>query len=272
MTQQPALSSLRTEPARAIAFGLAAAVSTATLFASAASASTDALADANTAVVAMMATMFIVLFGAMVTPMLLWAARQPLIRRGTTLAARTGIRWALWQGIRRLLFLLPLVAAGLFFAQEVAAQTAPREARLPPAATDRAATRAIDDMMARIKASRKPLPAWALDLAMRAYDVYKTYQNGKRVGAVEKRADDIEREVLAILKVVIDVQAQVEAGQEMTDREFRLTRELLDAHSRHLDDLAGRLSRIERDFRRPGCRVGHAWRNGKCVDVAANPR
>lgn len=274
MTHQNAQRSLTIESAVRIAGGPAVVTIASTCFSSAASASIDAgaLTDTDVASVAMMATIFIVLVGAMLTPTLLWAVRQPFIRRGTAVATRAGIRWVLWQGLRRLLFLLPLVAAGLFFAQEVAAQTAPREARLPPVASDRTETRTIDELMARIKASKKPLPAWAVDLAMRAYEVYKTHQNGKRVGAVEKRADDIERQVMTILRVVTEVQAQVEAGQEMTDREFRLTRELLDAHSGRLDDLAGRVSRIERDFRRPGCGFGHAWRNGRCVDVAANPR
>jgi hypothetical protein len=42
-------------------------------------------------------------------------------------------------------------------------------------------------------------------------------------GGVEKRADDIEREVSEILSVVAEFQAQVEVGREMIDRRFRLT-------------------------------------------------
>jgi hypothetical protein len=250
--------------------------------------------------------MLVVLAGAMLTPTVVWAARQPVIRRGAAVAARAGIRWAFWQAIRRLLFLLPLVTLVMFSAQEVAAQSATHEARLPLATADGMSARTVDELMARIKSSKKPLPAWALDLAMRAYVVYKTYHNGKRVGVVEKRADEIEREVSSILKVVAGIQAQVEAGQEMTDREYRLTRDLLDVHGHRLDDLTGRvahleqtaaeqavqlaasealvgelrrqledarnaLTGLERSFRRPDCGTGRAWRNGICVDVAANP-
>ncbi|MGE4127998.1 MAG: hypothetical protein AB7E80_07510 [Hyphomicrobiaceae bacterium] len=267
-----------------------AAGSPATLFVADSHVSSDGRSiSGDTAALVVLAAIFIVIVGAMATPAVIWTARNPLIRRGAALAARAALRYTFWQGIRRLLFVLPLVTTGLYFTPE-AAQAAPREARF---AVERPATGTIEDMMARIKSSKKPLPVWALDLAMRAYDIYLTYQSGKRVGAVEKRADDVEHEVQAILKVVLDVQKQVEAGREMTDREFRLTRELLDSHGRRLNDLTGRVARLEREaakhsrqldeargalarlgrgFRRPGCGVGRAWRNGKCVDVAANPR
>lgn len=118
----------------------------------------------------------------------------------------------------------------------------------PPtsAATVESATKASDETVAStiertmrgIEFAKKPLPAWALDMAMRAYGTWKTYRNGQKV-------EEVQREVLAALKVIDDVRRQVEAGREMTDREVRLTRELLDAHDRRLADLAGRLDRLE---------------------------
>jgi hypothetical protein len=58
--------------------------------------------------IALLAMMLVVLVGAMLTPTLLWAARQPLVRRSVAWAVLFGIRWLLWQVIRRLLFPQPL--------------------------------------------------------------------------------------------------------------------------------------------------------------------
>ena len=69
---------------------------------------------------------------------------------------------------------------------------------------------------------------------MRAADLVKTYSNGKRVG-------EVEVEVKSIMRILGDVKADIEAGREMTDREFRLTRELLDTHRLRLtEQLVGR--------------------------------
>ena len=94
--------------------------------------------------------------------------------------------------------------------------------------------------MQKIRSAKKPIPVWATEWAARVYTAWKTYKNGERVEAIDK-------EVQAVLQIVADIALQVEAGQEMTDREFRLTRDLLDAHGRRIDDLTARVDRIDRD-------------------------
>jgi hypothetical protein len=110
MTQLSALRVLIIESTRKIAGDIADAALTSTLFAPAVNASTDAsnLTDSDAAAIVMLATIFVVLVGAMLTPAVIWAARQPLIRRAAAMAAWAGIRWAFWQVIRLLLFPLPL--------------------------------------------------------------------------------------------------------------------------------------------------------------------
>jgi hypothetical protein len=141
----------------------------------------------------------------------------------------------------------------------------------------------IEQLMLSIKASRKPLPVWAIDMAMRAYAMWKTYKNGEKVDAVRL-------EVLAVLRTVAEVKEQAEAGRKLTEREYRLTRGLLDASGRRLDDLTSRIDDIqriieglrtevnawkqraqalERRFLRRGCGVGRAWRNGRCVEAVS---
>jgi hypothetical protein len=144
----------------------------------------------------------------------------------------------------------------------------------------------IESMMSAIKHTKKPLPGFAVDIAMRAYQTWKTYKNGEKV-------EDVQREVIGVLTVVAGIKDEVEAGREMTAREYRLIRELLDVHQRRLDDLTTRLATLEITtkqtaasvaayrkraedleirFRRPSCGRLHAWRGRRCVDVAVNPR
>jgi hypothetical protein len=129
----------------------------------------------------------------------------------------------------------------------------------------------IESLMIVISGSTKPLPVWAVDIAMRAYDIWKTYENGQKV-------NEVQREVLSVLQLVVRIKDQVEMGQEMSEREYWLTRELLDAHVRRLDDHARRIRALqtlmedlERRFQRRGCGVAHAWRNQRCVDVRLQP-
>ena len=111
----------------------------------------------------------------------------------------------------------------------------------------------------------------------RACQTYKTYRNRQKV-------EEVQREVLSVLKVVAEIKVQVKAGRELTDREFRLTRELLDVHSRRLDDrLEPRVDDLEvsnarRDragrewvrFNRVCKEAERVWRPslGKCIHVS----
>jgi len=123
---------------------------------------------------------------------------------------------------------------------------------------------AVDIAMTRVRAHRGFLPRWALDIALRAYEAYQTYRNGERV-------EKIRGQVLATLRVITELKADVEAGQEMSDREYRLTRELLDSRMAHIETLisalSSRVDELERRVFRRGCGEYHYWRNGKCVDI-----
>jgi hypothetical protein len=89
---------------------------------------------------------------------------------------------------------------------------------------------AIERLMQVIQSAKKPLPAWAADMAMRAYRTWKTYKNGERV-------EQVQAEVIAMLKIVAEIKEEVDAGRDLNEREYRLTRELLDSHDRMLRDL-----------------------------------
>lgn len=129
-----------------------------------------------------------------------------------------------------------LIAIGLLGAVEAeAAEIAPALARQ---ATTEKTSAVIERIMRSIKSAKKPLPAWAIELALRAYEAYKAYRNGQKL-------DEVQFEVQSVLEAVADIKDHVEAGREFTDREFRLTRELLDAHRRRLDDLTIHLERLE---------------------------
>ena len=72
----------------------------------------------------------------------------------------------------------------------------------------------IEGLIAEIRTS-KSLPGWAVNTAMNAYNVYKTYRNGDRV-------EEIGATVLAVLKEIADIKADANKGREMNLREYRL--------------------------------------------------
>jgi hypothetical protein len=123
---------------------------------------------------------------------------------------------------------------------------------------------AVHIAMTRVLSHRGFLPRWALDIALRAYDAYQTYRNGQRV-------EKVRAQVLATLRVITELKADIEAGREMSDREYRLTRELLDSRMTHIETLisalSSRVDELERRVFRRGCGEYHYRRNGKCVDA-----
>ena len=77
---------------------------------------------------------------------------------------------------------------------------------------------------------------------MRAYDAWKTYKNGQKVA-------EVQQDVVAVLKVEKEIAEDVFAGREMSDREYRRTRELLNLHDVKLGGLIHRVDAIERRLR-----------------------
>jgi hypothetical protein len=106
----------------------------------------------------------------------------------------------------------------------------------------------IDGLMSTIKGSKRPLPVWAIEMASRAYETWKTYQNGQKV-------EEVEKVVLSILAHVAEIKDQVETGRAMSEREYRLTRELLDAHARAFDGFVSQIRQIEDRLQREAVRM-----------------
>jgi cell division protein FtsB len=191
-----------------------------------------------------------------------------------------------------------LIAIAGITAVSINAPTAFASTDSPPLVVNTDAASDIELFVMALRASKKPLPAWLLDLALRAADLTKTYNNGKRVR-------EVQAEVASIVRVLREVQAAIESGRELTVREFRLVRELLDTHTLRLSDLTGRMTlnetqiaeqqkQIERyrqrtlDLERElanerakiaklaarfyrKCGYGKAYHNGKCINRITNP-
>lgn len=238
-------------------------------------------------------------------------ACRPFALRLAWRAARTAAASALGRAIRWFIAIATasaalLLALSFIQATPASAQTATGSSAETTSAALVSADLAIPELMARIRVG-KALPRWALRAAERAFDVWRAYLNDKRVAAVEKQAAEVAQEVRAILTIIADLQAEAEAGRAMNDREFRLTHDLVEAHAQRLEDLAirihglevrvaelegqasadraenaeqrrqldkarGEIGNLNKRIRRNGCGVGRASRDGKCVDVAENPR
>lgn len=96
--------------------------------------------------------------------------------------------------------------------------------------------------------SRKPMPVWAIDTATRVITAWRTYTNGKKF-------EEASRIALAALKEVAAIKAMVEDGLEITDREYRLVRDSLEAQAGRLDLLTGRVDRVEQATAEHAARV-----------------
>ncbi len=145
---------------------------------------------------------------------------------------------------------ITIAAIGAMIAT-TAAPLAPAFSTTAAAQAPAATQTAIERLWSAINSANKPLPAWAIDVALRAYTAYKTYRNGKKV-------EEVRRQTLITLQIVADLKEQLEAGRELTEREYKLTRELLDAQMRVLDVLGVRVTLLEREAARARARA-RAW-------------
>jgi hypothetical protein len=249
-------------------------------------------------------------------PIVLLAITRPVHHHIERYARRSdwnAARAAIVQAIR---WVIAVVTAGaaisivvaIALAPPAAAQPAPMPgvAAIAEPGTIASADLSIPELMARVRLSRA-LPRWVVRAAERAYEILRGFETSNRIAAIEQRTAEVAREVRAILVLVVEMQADGEAGRQITDREFRLTHDLIEAHFQRLEDLTirvhalevkvaeleaeasvarsekaeqrreldkarGAIGEITKRVRRPGCGVGRAPRGGKCIDVAENPR
>jgi hypothetical protein len=127
----------------------------------------------------------------------------------------------------------------VFVIAVIAAPTqASPSASSPTAVTlDQAADAAIDVLMSRIAKMKKPPFAWMVDTAARVYAAYQQYKNGERVAAVEAATLKALQEIAALVE-------KIEQGKELSAEEYRLARELIDAHERRITDLERHLREV----------------------------
>ena len=103
---------------------------------------------------------------------------------------------------------------------------------LTAAGTEAIIDQVIEQLHGVLRATKKPLPAWAVEIAFRAYTAWKTYKNGERVETIEKQ---LQITTLAVLREVADIKAIVGSGRDLTEAEYRRFRERLDGYGQRLD-------------------------------------
>jgi len=116
----------------------------------------------------------------------------------------------------------------------------------------------VDSLMSAISRSKRPLPAWALDAASKAVMHWRLHR-------LSRKTQEIEKEVTAVLRIVVDIKDQVEAGRAMSERETRFARAALEAHDRRLDDLTSRVDAIEQGTRVSEARIAKLEAHNKVL-------
>ena len=116
----------------------------------------------------------------------------------------------------------------------------------------------VNSLASVIGRSKRPLPAWALDAANKAVVHWKLHR-------LSQRTAEIEKEVVEVLRIVAGLKDEAEAGRVLSEREIELTRRLLDAHGRRLDDLASRVDAIERGTRESDARIAKLEADNKAL-------
>lgn len=98
----------------------------------------------------------------------------------------------------------------------------------------------IEKLMSLIKGAKKPLPAWAVDIALRSFSAYRAFKNRRRIEELDK----------AVYKVLLEIdmlRRKLEHGEAQSAEEYRLTRELLDSYGAEIKDHEQRLAALEED-------------------------
>jgi hypothetical protein len=106
----------------------------------------------------------------------------------------------------------------------------------------------VTGLAAAIGRSKVALPAWALDAANEAVMHWKLHR-------LEGRTAEIEKEVVAVLRIVAGLEREVAAGRALSAREMQLARQRLDAHGRRLGDLASRVDAVARGAQEANARI-----------------
>jgi hypothetical protein len=123
------------------------------------------------------------------------------------------------------------------------------------------------ERLIKVLSKHRSMPSWWVDLFLRAVDVYQNYRNGKQIRAARKT-------VHAALIELAAIKSRIENGETRAEEEFAKVRDQLADHEGRIAGLEREvvlIRLIEKRMFRRGCGVVHAWRKGRCINVADNP-
>lgn len=249
-------------------------------------AAAPAFAHNDLVVLVILATILLIILGAMLMPLLAGAAR--LAGRLFLFASRLGISEAVSSA--RLEILKWLLAAllalfGLGFAHAASAEGLAAKAgqSLPDSAT-----MAIERLMPAISRALNHPAAQVAGLALRGVTAYQLY-------VLRRDVVEVRQTTLAMLQDITSIIARVERGEQLSAAQWSDVHDRLDGYARRLDDLAARVDRLEprvdaietamvrreraarewARFNRVCKEAEHVWRPGlgKCMHISvAGPR
>jgi hypothetical protein len=213
----------------------------------------------------LMATAWLILFGAALMPALIVLARltvRSAVRATVAMLVGELLKWAA----------ITLAAAALAVASMTSVPAAAAETCPPDVASSVAPESTTLDMsitaafLSVTGKSKRPMPIWLLESAARIYTAYKAYKNGQKV-------EEAFRIAQAALAEISNVRTEIEAGRVFSKQEQRLTRTrlraqeaLIEGLDRRVSSLEGRTERLEQKTNqvagvvgRRGCPALHAW-------------
>lgn len=126
-----------------------------------------------------------------------------------------------------------------------------------PAMSLPATSLSIDELMDSILVIRGSLPARAVELALKAYEIYRTYRNGQAVEA-------LQIEVQTVLELVHGLKDEVQVNRDLVMRTIEM-------QWRSLLTIKAVVFGLNRDFRQKMCKAGFVRRAGKCANVSDGP-
>lgn len=193
-------------------------------------ATAPAFAHNDLVVIAFLATAFIVIFGAMVTPIVLAATRpiHPTVEQLARRAAVSAFHVALARVLR---WGVAVATAGTALSLLVAVFVTPVEARSPHDASQTATTKSIERMIGILnKVAKHPVVQGAKIIA-RSYTAVKVYNLSKDVKGLKVDVAALHASVHAVLTEVTSVVARIEAGEQLTAEALAAVDARIDMHA-----------------------------------------